>query len=743
MRALIRASAWLTVLGCSIPEAVSEPPVDSEAAERFLAIVAAEDARPREGPELALLFQAAEGGETSADSLAQQVAVRALGRLENPAFLGRLGELLVHPDPDVRGHAADAVAQAVHRVDGSQAFPLLMSRVQGDDANIESDPRVLGVLARSLGRVRVEASSRGRALQAIMTLTDDRSFYHARIDDQARTSDADSLEDSATSREPASPEQMKGALLGLESLARAGTPFTDEAVKRLQELTLYGRMGEAPEPDAGRVRALAVAILDRLGKLAPTRLEPALRDPSTVVRLAAAEAISRADPDVRSELIRRALMDPVAGVRVAAVRAVAAGALDELACNRLLVAGARDESRVVRIEALRALAEPCPASPGQIEVLLEAASSLGPETRIDWQAPAEALVSLANFAPEHAVRLLPTYLDHENELVRARAAEAAHLLHEADALRRMALSDPGPNARVAALNALASLGPVSEQLLLAQLEHDDPQLLMVAGRLLAAGAGADSDGESPPIGAEGHLIAKSLLDALDRISAAERETWRDPRVALLRAAAELGGSELTHRLEPYASDYDSSVARLAVELLGGWSGSEDYVSAPAPLPRLELPSAAELRELERLFVRLHMQRGGVIAIKLLPHLAPTNAHRFRRLVRDGYFDGLTFHRSEPNFVIQGGSPGANEFAGDGPYTRDEVGMLPHWRGTVGLSTRGRDTGDAQIFVNLFDNVRLNHDYTIFGIVIDGIEVVDEVVAGDVIERAELHAPGSG
>ena len=75
--------------------------------------------------------------------------------------------------------------------------------------------------------------------------------------------------------------------------------------------------------------------------------------------------------------------------------------------------------------------------------------------------------------------------------------------------------------------------------------------------------------------------------------------------------------------------------------------------------------------------------------------------------------------SSPNFVIQGGSPHANEYAGDGPYTRDEISHQAHWRGTVGLSTRGRDTGDAQIFINLTDNVRLDFNYTIYGEVVEG------------------------
>ena len=69
--------------------------------------------------------------------------------------------------------------------------------------------------------------------------------------------------------------------------------------------------------------------------------------------------------------------------------------------------------------------------------------------------------------------------------------------------------------------------------------------------------------------------------------------------------------------------------------------------------------------------------------------------------------------------------------------RDEVGRWPHVRGTVGISTRGRDTGDAQFFINLVDNPRLDHTYTVFGQVLNGIDVLDRVLEGDTIERVEI------
>jgi cyclophilin family peptidyl-prolyl cis-trans isomerase len=71
------------------------------------------------------------------------------------------------------------------------------------------------------------------------------------------------------------------------------------------------------------------------------------------------------------------------------------------------------------------------------------------------------------------------------------------------------------------------------------------------------------------------------------------------------------------------------------------------------------------------------------------------------------------------------------------YIRDEVSTLSHERGTLGVSTRGRDTGDSQIFVNLVDNFRLDHEYTVFARVVQGMEAVDAIQEGDVIEEITI------
>jgi len=148
-------------------------------------------------------------------------------------------------------------------------------------------------------------------------------------------------------------------------------------------------------------------------------------------------------------------------------------------------------------------------------------------------------------------------------------------------------------------------------------------------------------------------------------------------------------------------------------------------------------NAADLRRLAAPRARITIAGVGVFDIALFTAEAPATVLQFADLAESGYYNGLTFHRVVPNFVIQGGSPGANEFIGDAMFMRDEVGLWPHVRGAVGISTRGRDTGDAQIFIDLVDNPRLDHEYTVFAQVLTGMEVVDRILEGDVIEAVEI------
>jgi cyclophilin family peptidyl-prolyl cis-trans isomerase len=233
---------------------------------------------------------------------------------------------------------------------------------------------------------------------------------------------------------------------------------------------------------------------------------------------------------------------------------------------------------------------------------------------------------------------------------------------------------------------------------------------------------------------DGAKATKALVTALFRLTLQGRDTSRDPRVAILTTLAEKGSASDAAAVTPFLSDPDPRVAVLAAKALEKWTGQPRQDTARPRPP--EGPDLAVLSRASRQRLRVTMANGGVMELRLLAAEAPATVARVGSLASKGHYNGLTFHRVEPTFVLQGGSPGANEYMGDGPYMRDEPGV-PHHRGTVGISTRGRDTGDAQIFVNLVDSPRLDHAYTVFAVVERGMDVADRVLEGDVMATVEL------
>jgi cyclophilin family peptidyl-prolyl cis-trans isomerase/HEAT repeat protein len=651
--------------------------------------VDAEDSRPASGPALATLVDALELD----DPFLRRVAVRALGRLESPALSATIAAHLADPEPDVRGGAAEALAQSVHGQDGSAVLPWLVDRIAG-----ESDAEVRGTLARALGGLQLGETDRRDVEGALVSLG------------------------GSAREEPA--ETLIGVAMGFESLTRsyAGSGMGRPAADLLTQLMAYRPGGAGDDVQAGQIRALAATALGRARRLSLELIGRALDDPRPEPRRAVLDYLNAAPPSARDALVRRALADSSARVATAAVRYLATLTRTDPRCEQLIASAAADVSPAIRIPALEALATPCPTVGPQRAALIAAASEID-EPDAPWQPPAQALRSLARLDPERAGRLLPRYVEHESPFVRAHAARVASVVQNVATLFTLGV-DPSPNVRNEAVQGLFAVdGHGMDDFLLEELDGDDPQLLITISDLL----------EGAP---DRPRVAAAVLATLERISRAERETWRDPRLALLRRIAELGDESMAPRLIPFLGDYDALVAAAVVDVLETWTGGE-YVAQPSPLPRAPVPTLTELRALETSTLRLHMSGGRTMTIELLADQAPTNVARVVRLARSGYYDGLTFHRWAPNFVIQGGSPGANEYQGDGPYTRDEVGGLPHWRGTVGISTRGRDTGDGQLFINLVDNPGLDHEYTVIGRLVDGYDVLDSILEGSVIERAEV------
>jgi cyclophilin family peptidyl-prolyl cis-trans isomerase/HEAT repeat protein len=483
-----------------------------------------------------------------------------------------------------------------------------------------------------------------------------------------------------------SPEANEGILIpGLDE----AEPALSGAMKGLESLYRIREVNPTPPALAAirrtigtsplsKTRQLGLLALNRAGDRDRATLESALADSDPLVRRLAVlgwkEWRDDSSPIVRYEALK------VDG-----------------SCARAH-ASLEDTSEHVVLLAIDLLGRGC--APETLEPMLKDDGG--------WRRPSHALVSLASVGPERARQELPRFVSHPVWQARAYAARTAKILGDSAALAELR-RDRHPNVVGEAL--------VTPQDALSVFRRSDDYGLLVTALEILKGW---TDSSAAPV----------LLETLSWISRKKERTSRDPRRLLIERLRELEGVQFKGRLDYLLQDFDPAIAALAAEVL--------KVEAPKTrFPPDPLPSREFLLGLEASKATITMKEAGSFTIALLPEVAPLTAAQFVKLAESGYYRGLTFHRIVPSFVIQGGSPGANEYVGTKGYIRDEVSTLSHERGTLGISTRGRDTGDSQIFVNLVDNFRLDHDYTVFARVVDGMERVDAIQEGDVIEEIRI------
>lgn len=473
-----------------------------------------------------------------------------------------------------------------------------------------------------------------------------------------------------------------GAARGLETLVRQNIRTSRPAPSTIEALR-----GAIRDNAASRLRQFALLALNAAGDSDASTFDLALKDP---------------DPQVRRLAVvgsKRWVDDPSAMVRLEAIRLAAT-------CERALTA-VEDPGGHVALAAVDALgALKCDA--GIIEPLLDPGRP--------WRIRSRALVSLARVAPDRARARLAVFRDDPRWQVRAYAALAAKQAGHEATLATLA-RDPNPSVAAAALatanDAIQALG------------RDHAGLLVTAAAKLKG---------APELKAAAPRIAETIL----RLPRDGRVTVRDPRVQLIERLREASDPAAIERLRPLLSDRDPVVAELVARALTASSGKpvEPLTTRYVPEP---FPSEAALRSLAGSKAEVTMRDLGSFTLLLLPDEAPATVATFAALAEKGAYNGLTFHRVVPNFVLQGGSPGADEYDALTPqFMRDELGLTSNERGTIGTSTRGHDTGDGQIYVNLIDNWRLDHTYTVFARVVEGMDIVDRILEGDVIERIRIQ-----
>ena len=134
-------------------------------------------------------------------------------------------------------------------------------------------------------------------------------------------------------------------------------------------------------------------------------------------------------------------------------------------------------------------------------------------------------------------------------------------------------------------------------------------------------------------------------------------------------------------------------------------------------------------------VRITMEDGGIIDIELNEEVAPITCENFKKLVKEGFYNGLTFHRVIPGFMIQGGCPDGTGMGGPGYCIKGEFAAngvqndLRHTRGVLSMArAQPMDSAGSQFFIMHKDAPHLDGQYAAFGMVIDGMDVVDEIVS---------------
>jgi cyclophilin family peptidyl-prolyl cis-trans isomerase/predicted GIY-YIG superfamily endonuclease len=157
------------------------------------------------------------------------------------------------------------------------------------------------------------------------------------------------------------------------------------------------------------------------------------------------------------------------------------------------------------------------------------------------------------------------------------------------------------------------------------------------------------------------------------------------------------------------------------------------------------PTGAELdalaKEAETARVRIHTKKGDIV-FGFYPHDAKQHSAAFIKLARAGFYDGLTFHRVEPGFVIQGGCPEGTGTGGPGYNLDQEFNSKPHVKGTVAMArSASPNSAGSQFYICLGDARFLDNQYTVFGQTIEGQDVVDSIRKGDVMESVTIE-PGA-
>ncbi len=532
----------------------------------------------------------------------------------------------------------------------------------------------------------------------------------------------------------------------VESAGRLTDSSATEAIQ-----TLAGFLSH-PAPEV-REKAVMALFRAKAKEAAPEIIRLHASEPDELVRQACLYFLARYDIAEAENVFEFYLADPDPYLRALAIQGM--GAIKTEDARRYVSIALNDNTDRVVATAINELAgssDPytpdllvrklgVEENPKLIVALIDALARLESEGGVSeakraaftyGSAPLMAAMVKYSAAVERgrAIDLIDSLLRVEKPLVRAACAEALGLIHQNNVAPRLTtlLKDPAPMVRWTALATLLEADSANQEFYLQQ-GLDDTDYVVVGTavdavgerkvgkflpqlrQLIEKGASTAVDVRRSVVNAMRPFLAEPSTDST-AVLAIMRAGLRDPNY-IVRRDASLLWDELIELPKP------------AVSLVADTRYSESKVRST-----LEKYAANP-------FARI-VTSEGEIEVELYLDVAPLTVLNFITLAEDGFYDGLTFHRVVPNFVVQGGDPRGDGSGGPDWHIRDEYSSEPYVRGSVGIATSGKDTGGSQFFITVSPQPHLEGRYTVFGRVIGGMEVADRLMVGDDIKTIRIE-----
>jgi cyclophilin family peptidyl-prolyl cis-trans isomerase/HEAT repeat protein len=628
-----------------------------------------------------------------------------------PESVPDLTKLATDADPRIRRRAAISMG----RVGLSDAVPALTALVADTDTDVRQAALfALGLIGDRTASTAVlpllqdpSPLARGRAAEALgLMAAEDAAPAIAKMAAEYAASPAVSGMTPDDEQWPGPPE-AEAFKLGLFALVR---------------LRAYDSLAAAALRPDGQPVSTWWPVAYALQRIGDPRAIPALRQLTRVkgryTPAFAARGLGRAKDSGAAEVLLP-LLDPAAQPRE-----VVGSTIIALRDLSLMAAGARlgalaadpDVDGTLRMEALTTIA--AMKAIDQLPIVQDLITD-------DWPALRAAAIRAAAAIDPETFTLILSGLEVDRHWVgRAALAEALGAQPAETALPRLMTLLKDEDKRVVP-HVLRSLvrqkAPEAESILYTHLKEADYVIRETAAELI---------GQTKPAG--------GLAALREAYAAGQPDAAYSARAAIVSAMAAYG-ADGADGVRAALADKDWAVRVRTAELLTKLEPSGDHRSAIRPVPG---PPIAPYDDPQLIapatspHVFIDTERG-TIEFELAVLDAPQTSRSFIALARKGFFNGLQVHRVVANFVMQDGDPRGDGEGGPGYTIRDEPNERPYLRGTVGMALSWKDTAGSQFFITHSPQPHLDGQYTAFGHVVNGMDVVDRVRVGDTIKGIRI------